>query len=253
MLKQIEETVIEASKIFHNKVQERDVSLKSSFRDLVTIYDKMVQDFLYKKFSVMFPTVGFLGEEKLNKPGKDGTLIIDPIDGTLNFVKGFSHSAISIGYIVDGQMQLGVVYDPYKKEMFSAERGKGATLNGQRIHVMDLPLDQSVALVGTAVYNQSLCKPSFDLMYRLQQEIMDIRRFGTASLDFCDVACGRANMFFEYELAPWDIAAGSLIAEEAGAIVSDMEGKPLQFESNTSIAIATPSTYDDLMRVIKAK
>ncbi|MCQ2552708.1 MAG: inositol monophosphatase [Clostridia bacterium] len=258
-LKIIENIVRDAAKIIvpdkegSGFVKKNDIEQKTSVKDLVTKYDKEVQEYLYKELSKAFPNAGFLGEESLQLPASEdaGTFIIDPIDGTTNFIKGLNHSAISVGYCLGEKMKYGVVYDPYKDEMFTAERGKGAFLNGEKIHVSDEPIERSVALYGTAPYNAELTDISFKLACELTKLVIDGRRFGAASLDFCDVAAGRAEIYTEILLCPWDCAAGSLIAEEAGAIVTDIYGKPLQFKEKTGIAVGTSKTYDILMETIK--
>ena len=257
-LKTIENIVRNAAKIIvpdnsGSVVNNDDIEQKSSVKDLVTKYDKAVQEYLYKELSIAFPGAGFLGEESLTEPAGNnrGTFIIDPIDGTTNFIKGLRHSAISVGYCLNGAMKYGVVYDPYKDEMFTAESGKGAFLNGNPIHVSEEPIERSVALYGTSPYDEDLTDKSFLLACELTKLVIDGRRFGAATLDLCDVAAGRAEIYTELLLFPWDYAAGSLIAKEAGAIVTDINGNPLQFEERRGIAVGTPKTYDILMETIK--
>ena len=252
MLSTIETIVRKAAGIIKTPDADKGITSKSCGRDLVTLYDKKIQELLYSEFSRDFPDAGFLGEEQLNKPSRDGgVFIIDPIDGTTNFIKGLNHSGISVGYCRNGIMTCGVVYDPYADEMFTAELGKGAYLNGRPIHISDEPIERSVCHYGTAPYYDDLRKKSFDLAAAVTALVIDSRRRGAASLDFCDVACGRAELYFEYYLSPWDLAAGSLIASEAGAIVTDMDGKPLQYEKGTAVAVGTPKTYPILMDLIK--
>lgn len=251
MLKAIETTVLDAAQLMLQAEENKMTEVKSSIHDLVTAYDKRIQEQLYEQLSRTFPGAGFLGEEGLvhSASGK-GTFIIDPIDGTTNFVKGLNHSAVSVGYCESGIMRCGVIYDPYKKELFTAEKGKGAFLNGKQIHVSDKPLEHSVAYYGTSPYVPELTDKSFRLAAELTKRVIDSRRFGAATLDFCDIACGRAELFVEYSLCPWDLAAGSLIASEAGAIITDMDGKPLQYEKKTSCVAATPACYEEVMSIV---
>ena len=250
MLQAIIRTVLKAGDILKNTVESDDIEMKSSSKDLVTVYDKKVQEFLYTEFSRQFPDSGFLGEEQLNKVSDVGTFIIDPIDGTTNFIKGLRHSAISVGYCTGGEIKYGVVYDPFKNELFAAEKGCGATLNGKPIHVTSNPIEKSVAIFGTAAYYPEFNEVTYEMVLKLQKYVIDVRRFGAATLDFCYVACGRSEMFVEYLLQPWDIAAGSLIASEAGAIVTDMKGNALQFDKATSVVAANKETYDTVMKLV---
>lgn len=252
MLNTITEIVLDAGKMLQQKVDDDDITIKSSSKDLVTIYDKQVQEFLYSKLSKAFPEAGFLGEEGLNKPNNNGTFIIDPIDGTTNFIKGLNHSAISVGYCKDRKMKYGVVYNPFNNELFTAEKGHGATLNGKSIHTTNNSLDKSVAIFGTAAYYPEFNEITYELVLQLQKLVIDVRRFGAASLDFCYVACGRSEIFVEYALQPWDIAAGSLIASEAGAIVSSMDGKELQFNKITSVIAANKETYYEILKTVSS-
>jgi len=252
MIEYIESSVREAAKLMLMASDEKGIEEKSSAKDLVTKYDKMVQEKLYEALSKKFPSSGFLGEEGLKSAGNGGgVFIIDPIDGTTNFIKGLNHSAVSVGYYLDGSMKYGVVYNPYADEMFTAEKGKGAFLNGKRIKVSSNPIEKSVAHYGTAPYSKELSRKSFDLAFELTKRVIDSRRFGAATLDFCDLACGRVEIFFEYLLCPWDIAAGSLIAEEAGAIVTDMNGEKLQFEGKTSLLAATKECYPIVLDIVR--
>ena len=132
-------------------------------------------------------------------------------------------SCISIGLIRNGKRYLGVVYNPYLDETFSAIKGEGAFLNGKPIHVSTEDMDNSILLFGSSPYNTELAKASFDLAYRYFEKCLDIRRSGSAAIDLCSVAAGRAEIYFELILSPWDFAAGALIVEEAGGVVTNMD------------------------------
>lgn len=136
-------------------------------------------------------------------------------------------SAISVGLALDGERYMGVVYNPYLNEMFTAIKGKGACLNGEPIHVSSEPLCNGIVLFGTAPYYEELNRKSFEMAYDYFKKALDIRRSGSAALDLCSVAAGRAEVFFELRLCPWDFAAGSLIVEEAGGKVTTAEGGQL--------------------------
>ena len=218
---------------------------KTSAADLVTDYDLAVENFLKEKLAALLPEALFFGEEESSidgDPAKGWVFIVDPIDGTTNFVRGFHQSGISVALIRDLEPQMAVVYDPAKDELFAAERGKGATLNGVPIHVSDKPIDQGLFIMGTAIYRREFLHPTMVLTEQLLERSCDYRRFGAATLDLCYIACGRAEVFFEYSLAPWDYAAGSLIAREAGAVASTLEGEPLPMVRRASVWLANPAS-----------
>ena len=210
---------------------------KTSAADLVTEYDVAVEAFLKERLLALVPGAVFFGEEEAlqGDPAKGWTFIVDPIDGTTNFVRGYRQSGISVALAKDGVVEYGVVYDPAKEEMFTAQRGKGAFLNGQPIHVSDKPLSQGIFIMGTAIYNREYLQPTMHLTTQLFARSCDFRRFGAAALDLCYVACGRGELFFEYSLSPWDYAAGSLMVTEAGGVASTLEGTPLPILSRCSV------------------
>lgn len=221
---------------------------KSSAADLVTEYDVAVEAFLKEKLLSLVPGAVFFGEEEelRGDPAKGWTFIVDPIDGTTNFVRGYQQSGISVALAKDGTVEYGVVYDPYKDELFSAQRGVGAFLNGRPIHVSDKPLDQGIFIMGTAIYNREFLQPTMDLATQLFARSCDFRRFGAAALDLCYVACGRGELFFEYSLSPWDYAAGSLLVTEAGGVASTLAGEPLPITRRTSVWVCNQANRDVL-------
>ena len=248
----LENCVREAAKILQDIGEDKHIESKTSAKDLVTMYDKAVQDKLFELLSKEFPKAGFLGEEEgLNKTENvQGIFIIDPIDGTTNFIKNMKHSCISVGYYIDGDIRNACVFNPFRNEMFTAEAGKGAYLNGNPIHVSLKPMKESVGLYGTAPYYEEIRHKGFMLAEELTKRVIDTRRMGSAALDLCYVAAGRAELYVEMRLPPWDYAAGYLIAKEAGAIVSDMQGKPLQFSKKSSVACGTSVNYKELLEII---
>jgi myo-inositol-1(or 4)-monophosphatase len=210
---------------------------KTSAADLVTEYDLAVEAFLKEKLPPLAPGAVFFGEEEEENadPSRGWAFIVDPIDGTTNFVRGLRQSAVSVALAHDGTVEYGVVYDPYKDEMFSARRGGGAFLNGQPIRVSRRPIEQGVFGMGTAIYRREYLEPTMRLTEQLFRRSCDFRRLGAAALDLCNVACGRTDLFFEYSLCPWDQAAGSLIVTEAGGFVCTLEGGPLSLTDRCSV------------------
>lgn len=225
---------------------------KSSAADLVTEYDLAVERFLKEKLPPLVPGSLFFGEEEKENasPLTGWVFIVDPIDGTTNFVRGLKHSAISVALAHDGVVEYGVVYDPYKDEIFSARRGGGAFLNGRPIHVSERPLDQGVFGMGTAIYDRQFIAPTMRVTEQLFRRSCDFRRLGAAALDLCDVACGRLDLFFEYSLSPWDHAAGGLILIEAGGVLSTLEGRPMDYTQRCSVW-ASNRVNGDILRELE--
>lgn len=213
------------------------VDEKSGHANFVTSYDKKVQEELKKRLLRWMPDAVFVGEEEdIHASIENGyAFIVDPIDGTTNFIKDYHASCISVGLTKNGKQEAGIVYNPYLDEMFTAVRGRGAYLNGKRIHVSGASLENGIVLFGTSPYYEELSEKSFQVAYSYFRKALDVRRSGSAALDLCSIACGRAELYFELRLSPWDYAAGSLIVEEAGGIVTTMEGNPLTLDRPCSV------------------
>jgi len=213
------------------------VTAKEGHANFVTTYDKAIQEKLREGLLKLKPDAVFVGEEEDIHPSIfDGlAFVVDPIDGTTNFIRDYKQSCISVALLEKGVPVLGLVYNPYLDEMFTARKGGGAFLNGERIHVSDLPLELGIVLFGTSPYYPELNKKSFDLAYDYFKNALDIRRSGSSALDLCSIASGRAEVFFELRLSPWDYAAGSLIVTEAGGKVTTAEGEPLRFDCPCSV------------------
>jgi len=238
MIEEIGRIVCEAGKIV---LSAKDIwshtQEKGSAADLVTEYDVAVEEYLKEALLRLVPGAIFYGEEEVEKAdaAQGWAFIVDPIDGTTNFVRGLKQSAISVALAHDGEVEYGVVLDPYKGELFSAKRGGGAYMNGERIHVSERPLSQGIFGMGTAIYRREYIEPTMRVTEELFKRSCDFRRLGAAALDLCNVACGRTELFFEYSLCPWDHAAGDLIITEAGGYVSTMEGKPMTLSGRCSV------------------
>lgn len=241
LVDKIADVVRDCGKIMLEAVRTSDmVDAKAGHANFVTTYDKKVQETLKEKLTEILPAAAFVGEEDdIHASIQKGlAFIVDPIDGTTNFIKDYHVSAISVGLINNGKSYIGVVYNPYLDEMFTAERGKGAFLNGKPIHVSRNPLSEGIVLFGTAPYYEELSRKSFDLAYEYFRQALDIRRSGSAAIDLCSIAAGRAEVYFELRLSPWDYAAGSLIVEEAGGVVTTVDGGEITFERPCSVLAA---------------
>lgn len=232
-LNQICELVRKCGELIKNANRdELQIDSKAGHANFVTEYDKRVQDMLKAGLKEIAADVKFIGEEGEAQGflDKGRFFIVDPIDGTTNFIKDYHMSCISVGLIEDGKGSKAVVYNPYLDEMFYATKGLGAYCNGKRIHVSNQPLENGIVLFGTSPYNAELSEKSFETAYAYFKKALDIRRSGSAALDLCSIAAGRAELYFELILSPWDYAAGALIVEEAGGIVSDMDGNPIVYD-----------------------
>jgi len=219
---------------------------KSSFRDLVTEYDVKVQEYAIRELTNSFPNARFVAEEKdsVDDPETDDeamTFVIDPIDGTANFVHRLRHSCTSIACVIRKEPVAAVVYNPYTKELFSAEKGKGAYLNDRQLHIPDHSLAESLVLFGSCPYNMELAEETFQNLRKVFGKSQDIRRSGSAALDLCYVAAGRAGMFFESILSVWDYAAGALIVQEAGGQCISYTGEPPVFDRPVKSSIIAGS------------
>ncbi|MCQ2534630.1 MAG: inositol monophosphatase [Clostridia bacterium] len=210
---------------------------KTGRANFVTEYDRMVQDKLNQGLSEIVNDALFVGEEgETNTFSSKGKyFIVDPIDGTTNFIKDYHMSCISVALMKDGEAVFGAIYNPYLDEMFYAMKGEGAFCNEKKIHVSSEPLSNGLVLFGSSPYKAELSKKSFEVAYDFFTKALDIRRSGSAALDLCAVAAGRAELYFELNLQPWDYAAGSLILTEAGGVITDFEGNELVFDRPCSV------------------
>ena len=193
----------------------------------------------------------FIGEESENNFSFKGLrFIIDPIDGTTNFMQDYHCSCISVALCEKDDVIKAVVYNPYTGELFSAEKGKGAYLNGERIRVSERPLSDGLALFGTSPYYPRNTDETFALLRKVFDLSRDIRRNGAAAYDICLVSCGRAEVFFEKTLQPWDIAAGTLIIKEAGGLARNYEGCEIDLTKADDVVFANPKAYEEFKALL---
>lgn len=213
------------------------IDTKSGVTDLVTEYDKNIQEQLKVGLKKLLPEARFIGEEgssdELTEEGY--AFVVDPIDGTTNFIKDYHLSAISVALLKGKEPVVGVIYNPYLDEVFSAIKGQGAFCNGKKITVSAQPINNALVLFGTSPYDKGLFGKTIEIITDYFNRALDIRRSGSAALDLCSVAAGRAELYFELQVSPWDFAAGKLLVEEAGGVVTTFDGEPLSFEGKTSI------------------
>ncbi len=225
---------------------------KNGIRNVVTEYDRLVQNLLMEQLGSTIPDARFFCEEmsRQDRPDAEHLFIIDPIDGTMNCVHGFHHSCISVAYAERGAVRVGAVYNPYVDEMFTAVAGHGAWLNGRPIHVADVGLSESIVCFGSSPYAPELADRTFYLARALFNAGLDIRREGSAALDLCYVAAGRAGLYFELQLSFWDYAAGALIVKEAGGQCCTIDGSCFPSDgSKTTILAGSPAAVVDFFRL----
>ena len=229
------------------------VSEKTGSANFVTKYDVAVQEFLINGVKNAIPGAVFIAEEKENDPAMlmgEACFVIDPIDGTKNFINGYRQSCISLAMISKGEVVFAAIYDPYMDEMFTAEKGKGARLNGRPMRVSERPLELGIAAYGTSpYYKDTLTEKTFGFAKDVFLAASDIRRCGSAALDLAYLAAGRNDMFFEFILSPWDIAAGILLVTEAGGVITDICGDPISLASPSSVFAANKIIHPELIKM----
>jgi len=234
-------------------LDEDSVREKTGSANFVTEYDVAVQNFMMSEIKRNIPKAVFIAEEKENDPtvlSGEYCFVIDPIDGTKNFINDYRHSCISLAMISKGETVFGAVYDPYLDEMFTAEKGMGARLNGKPMHVSERPIETAIVAFGTSpYYKDTLADKTFDFTKEIFLTASDIRRTGAAALDLAYLAAGRNDIFFEFVLSPWDFAAGALLVTEAGGIVTDIKGNKTELSAPSSIFAANSKIHPQLIEI----
>jgi myo-inositol-1(or 4)-monophosphatase len=228
--------------------KEHQISYKGVI-DLVTEIDHASESFLLNEIQTHFPDSHILAEESGETKGDgEGIWYIDPLDGTVNYSHHIPVFCVSMAYALKGSVILGAVYDPLRDEMFTAERGKGACLNGKPIQASNTTdLQKSLLVTGFPYDTWNTKQDNFKNFEKLAKMTQGVRRLGSAALDGCYVAAGRFDAFWELTLKPWDIAAAGLIAEEAGARVTAINGMPDYISTPQSIIAAAPGIYQQLL------
>ena len=238
-IEKIKQVAREAGEIMLTAVRPQ-VMEKEGHANFCTETDEKIQAFLIEKLKEVVPEASFLGEEDgqdvfTEKMSQGYCFVLDPIDGTSNFIYAYRPSVVSIALLKDGKAYMGVIYNPYDDMMFTAVTGQGAYLNGERIMSSDLPLSDSLSVFGTAPYYTELQDKTFEIAKKLLPLCVDLRRSGTAVWDMCCVAMGRCSLYYEMRIQLWDYAAAALIASEAGCTLTDVSGNPLSYKGPTSV------------------
>ena len=225
---------------------------KGRHADFVTEADVAVQEYLIEELTKAFPSACFLAEEGEGQKLTDKfTFIIDPIDGTTNYFRRRRCSMISIGAVEGKQPVFGMIYDPYRDELYHAEPGKGAWCGAERLRVADMPFEKALIGFGTAPYYEDLFAVTGRTFTQLLPQVADIRRTGSACVDMCDVASGRSDAHFEWRLQPWDYCAATLLVEEAGGRCGNILGGPVTYDAAIPHMAASARIFDELQEKLQ--
>lgn len=235
-----------------NKLPDLKVEVKAR-NDFVSEVDQQAENLIIEELLKAYPGHGILAEERGEIGGQDEyRWIVDPLDGTTNFLHGFPHYAVSIACEHKGRLIHGVIYDPYKQELFAASRGDGATLNNRRIRVASRKTAESALLAtGFPFRNPEQLDDFMKTFAAFFNKATDIRRAGSAALDLAYVAAGRLDGYWEAGLGAWDIAAGALIVREAGGLVTDFKGDS-NFLTTGEVVAGNPRIIGDLLRTLES-
>ena len=242
----------EAGNILKEKLgTELQMQLKGS-KNLVTEADKASEARIMEILREGTPGCSILAEESPEHKGtSELKWIIDPLDGTTNFAHGLPIFSVSIGLEVQSELTLGVVYNPISEELFTAEKGKGAFLNGSRLQVSPVKsLEESLLVTGFAYEILTSEQDNLDFFGAFSLEAQSVRRLGSAALDFCYVAAGRLDGYWELSLHPWDMAAGVLVVLEAGGKVSNLDGSPIDIYNGKQVS-SNGLIHDEMLEIIR--
>jgi len=254
MRKKIEKIIIKAGKKllkYYGTLKKNDIEFKNPI-DLVTKADKEIEIFLRKELKKVFPDVGFMGEEEgIFGENQNKIFIVDPLDGTTNFVHTYPFFAISVGYRENNITKMGFVYLPYFKTMYFAEKDKGAFKNKIQLKVSKTEkLIDSLTVTGFACVRSNKKPDNLPILNKVVYKVRGVRRDGSAAIDLCLVAEGVFDAFWELNLNSWDIAAGVLIVQEAGGLVTDFSNN-FEFEKKKEILATNSHIHNDFLNLIR--
>jgi myo-inositol-1(or 4)-monophosphatase len=262
--------VYDARKIALDKGLGQDVSIKDE-NDYVTAVDTGISDFIKAGLKQIAPNSAFVTEEESEHSFAQDRFILDPIDGTVNLVRGYNKSSISLAHYVGGEIVFGAVYDPHTCELFFALKGRGAHLfdarfgikklleigvgnyTGGKLSVSSEPPQNAIVEFGAGSTNKSAAKESFAVAQEVFLNCRDLRRICSTALSICYVASGRIEGYFERKIKCWDYAAGALILQEAGGKISQWNGEKLTFGEPSTIVAGNPKTHEYLLGIVKGK
>lgn len=226
---------------------------EKSRANYVTEIDKKIEETIKASLQHEYPDINFVGEEELENKVYENYWLLDPIDGTQNYIKGQYPSMISLALVIKKEVVFAVIYDPYFDEMYYANKGEGAYLNDKKLHVSNGQLKKAIIMLGTSPYNRELSPTTFKLAKVLFDNASDIRRSGSACYDLVQVATGRAEAYLELHVHSWDYAAGYLLIKEAGGQLSDIRGRSLDkmMVGTTSIVASNGHIHHDLLTLLE--
>lgn len=233
-----------------DRVSDISIDIKGK-NDFVTEVDRQAEYIIIETIKNAYPDHAFLAEESGKTGDSEYLWIIDPLDGTTNFLHGFPHFAISIALQYKDRLDQAVIYDPVKQELFTASQGKGAQLNSKKIRVSaQRTIDGALLGTGFPFKEEHDMERFINGFKSFFPQAAGIRRAGAASLDLAYVACGRLDGFWEYDLKSWDIAAGILLIQEAGGLISDMQGDSKHMETG-NIVTANPKLFKEMLKHLR--
>ena len=245
--------IVQEAGAFFRQDELTDVVSKEGHANYVTNIDCKAQAYLEEKLLRLLPGSEFIGEEKENQALTDApTWIVDPLDGTTNMIHDYRLSAVSVALCRDRKPVTGLIWQPFTQELFYAEAGGGAFLNGRPIRVSGTSFRNALVAIGTAPYYEELEETGIKLAGDFLRQCADIRRSGSAAMDLAYLACGRHEVFFELRLKPWDYAAGSLIVQEAGGEVQmPLAGGEMDYDLSTAVLSANPLCMPEALEVFR--
>jgi myo-inositol-1(or 4)-monophosphatase len=234
------------------KISQDEIDTKQA-SDFVTRVDKESESLILSTIRKKYPDHHFLAEETVQDADSGQyRWIIDPLDGTTNFIHSYPAFSVSIALQHNGEIILGLVYDPLRNEIFSAEKGKRAYLNGNQVRISsNTAMENSLIATGFPFRQKDVIDNYLALFKKIFHKVCDIRRGGSAALDFANLSCGRCDGFFEIGLSPWDIAAGSLLITEAGGIVTDFGGGT-DYLTTGNVVAGVPEVHRELLKDVQS-
>jgi len=229
MIEKVKDIVRRASKLMVRN--GFDVEEKDGYVNIVTSSDIAVQEFLVRELSELIPGCGFICEEEDFHDSKhEYVWVVDPIDGTANYARGDENCCISVALMHNGKVVLGVVYSPWRGEMYEAGDGTGAMLNGKPIHVSSRPFEDGTLIGALCLYRKEFADTCSEVIMDVYHQSNDVRRYGSAAIEECFLAAGKYDLYFEMRIQPWDYAAAAHILTEAGGVISRLDGGPLGYD-----------------------
>lgn len=242
----------ESGKLMKATLHQRKIVAKKSELSLVTATDQKIEEMILKRIAREFPDHAILAEESPPQGNSTSRWIIDPLDGTTNFAHAYPQACTSIAYEEKGEVLIGGVYDPFREELFFAEKGKGAKLNGKKIRVSPTrKLSDSLLCTGFPYDRRERADEYLAIFKAFLMKAQGLRRLGAAALDLCYVACGRFDGYWELKLNPWDKAAAILVIKEAGGRSSNFRGETLTLLDDIQNVASNSWIYEEMLRVLK--